>query len=70
MFTLTERMPDYKALIVRCIHSCITSDQLLVCDDFIRLFEDRFKHAVPPNEFKKHSAELMKNYEQKQVTLL
>ena len=51
---MLERLPDWKELIIRCINSCETHDQLQVCWDFITLFELRFRDWVPPGDFSQH----------------
>ena len=66
---LVKKLPEYKNLIMRCIASCINKDQLMVCWDFIMLFQLRFQGWIAEADYMKHIDELHSAYLNKSGTI-
>jgi hypothetical protein len=58
MTALLERLPAYKKIILGCIDVASTPDDILVCNDFMNLFAERFKPLLSYTDFMKHWLDL------------
>lgn len=70
MQKLIHLLPTYKELITKCIESSVTPAQLLVCFDFIELFQLRFKPIIDEDVYLQQVNDLLKSYENKQQSVL
>lgn len=59
----------YKEMILRCIDSCINTDQLKVCHDMMDRFNELFKYSMPHDQFSCELDQLSDAYLQKQSEL-
>jgi hypothetical protein len=62
MLKMLKALPAYKVLILGCISSCITKEQLSVAWDFIELFKTRYSGWIEPLELLHHYNDLQDAY--------
>jgi hypothetical protein len=63
--SLLYRLPVYQELILRCIESSNSRDQMLVCMDFISLFCERFRPLLPVHDYVSKTDVLYSAYNKK-----
>lgn len=69
MDKMLKALPAYKVLILGCISSCVTKEQLSVAWDFIELFKTRYSGWIDPLELQHHHTDLQDAYLQKNSAL-
>jgi hypothetical protein len=70
MTALLRRLPAYKQMILRCIETSATPDDIMVCQDLINLFSDRFKPLLKYEEFVTHSMDLYSACEARHLKII
>lgn len=64
-----ELFETYKEVIIRCINSCITESQLIICYDIIQRFRESFFKIIVWDDLRKAVDEIEQLYLQKQNEL-
>ena len=64
-----ELFQPYKEMILRCIESCISTDQLFICHDMMDRFNEQFMHSTESRERAIALDELSSAYLQKQAEI-
>jgi hypothetical protein len=59
----------YKEMIARCIESCISQEQLFVCQDMIDRFNEQFQYCIDTRRRAEALDELSNRYRQKHAEL-
>jgi hypothetical protein len=63
-------LPEWKIMILNCIESCQTIEQVYVCDTMIDHFTATYKNWLGPLELYKHQLDLRDAYDRKIQPLL
>lgn len=64
-----ELFQPYKEMILRCIDSCINTDQLFICHDMMDRFNEQFAHSIELRDRVAALDELSNMYLQKQAEI-